>query len=48
VKRSDILQLAATGLGGLVFAREVRAREQAARATRGMPSPKIEGIGVID
>lgn len=48
MKRRDILQLAATGLGGLVSAREVQAQEQAARATRGMPSPKIKDVSVIN
>jgi mannonate dehydratase len=34
-------------VAGLVSAREMRAQEQAARATRGTPSPKIRDVSVI-
>ena len=48
MKRRDILQMVAGGsLAGLVSARESKAQEQAAHATRGMPSPKIKDVSVI-
>jgi len=48
VKRRDILHTAMGGaLAGLVSAREIRAQERAARATRGTPSPKIRDVSVI-
>ena len=47
MKRRDILQMVAGGLAGLVSARESKAQAQAARATRGMPSPKIKDVSVI-
>src|SRR5450759_3870765 len=48
MKRRDILHTAMGGaLAGLVSAREMQAREQAARATRGTPSPKIRDVSVI-
>jgi mannonate dehydratase len=46
--RRKLLQMAAGGgLAGLVSQRELVAQERAQRATRGMPSPKIEDISVI-
>ena len=48
MKRRDILQMAAGGsLAGLVSAREAKAQEQVARATRGTPSPIIKDVSVI-
>jgi mannonate dehydratase len=48
MKRREILQMAAaTGLAGLVSAREAAAQEKLARATRGVPSPKIKDVSVI-
>ncbi len=48
MKRRDLLQMAAAGgLTGLAGAREAAAQEQAARATRGTPSPIIKDISVI-
>ncbi len=44
MKRRQVLGLAA----GLVSARQVQAQEQAARATRGMPSPLIKDLSVIN
>jgi mannonate dehydratase len=47
--RRDLLKtLGAAGLMGLTLPREQKAQEQAARATRGMPIPKIKDIGVIE
>jgi len=40
--------LASTAAAGLVGAREAAAQETAARATRGMPSPKIKDVSVIE
>ena len=49
MRRRDMLQMAAGGsLAGLVSAREMKAQEQAARATRGMPTPVIKDISVIN
>jgi mannonate dehydratase len=39
--------MAAGGIAGLVSAREMKAQDQAARATRGMPSPIIKDVSVI-
>jgi mannonate dehydratase len=39
--------VAGGSLAGLVSARESKAQEQAAHATRGMPSPKIKDVSVI-
>ena len=48
MRRRDALRLALGGvLGGVVSAREAAAQVQAARATRGMPSPRIKDIQVI-
>ena len=48
MKRREILQIAAAGgLAGLVSAKEAKAQEQVARATRGMPSPIIKDVSVI-
>jgi mannonate dehydratase len=48
MRRREILHMAAaSGLAGLVSAREMQAQEQAARATRGMPSPIIKDVSVI-
>ena len=48
MKRREILHTAMGGaLAGLVSAREMKAQEQAARATRGTPSPKIKDVSVI-
>jgi mannonate dehydratase len=48
MKRRDILHTAMGGaLAGFVSAREMQAQEQAARATRGTPSPKIKDVSVI-
>ncbi len=40
--------LASTTAGGLLTAREAAAQEKVARAMRGMPSPKIRDISVIE
>ncbi|HSW51400.1 MAG TPA: enolase C-terminal domain-like protein [Bryobacteraceae bacterium] len=46
MKRRDVVRMS-MGLAGLAPARQVIAQEQAARATRGMPSPIIKDVGVI-
>ncbi len=47
--RRKLLQLAAgSGLAGVVSPRELAAQERVARATRGMPSPKIRDVRVIN
>ena len=49
MKRRDVLKLAAAGgVAGAVTARQARAQEQAARATRGLPSPIIKDLSVIN
>ena len=49
VDRRNLLKtLGTAGLLGLAAPREQRAQEQAARATRGMPIPKIKDISVIE
>ncbi len=49
MKRRNMLQMAAAGgLAGLVSARQAGAAAQAERATRGMPSPRIKDISVIN
>ncbi|HEX3876084.1 MAG TPA: enolase C-terminal domain-like protein [Bryobacteraceae bacterium] len=49
MKRRDLLRaLGAAGLGRLVSPRELKAQDQAARATRGLPVPKIKDISVIE
>jgi mannonate dehydratase len=48
MKRRNILALAGAGaLAGTLAKREAAAQEQATRATRGMPSPKITDVSVI-
>jgi mannonate dehydratase len=48
VHRRTLLQMVAGGAAaGLASKREMAAQETAARATRGMPSPKIKDISVI-
>jgi mannonate dehydratase len=46
-RRGLLKALSAGSLAGLVTKRELAAQEQAARATRGMPSPKIKDVQVI-
>jgi len=49
MRRRNLLQAIGTaGLLGLASPREQKAQEQVARATRGMPAPKIKDIGVIE
>jgi mannonate dehydratase len=49
MKRRDILRsIGAAGLLGVASARNERAQETVAKATRGMPSPKIKDISVIE
>src|SRR3954447_3779108 len=47
MKRRTLLQMAAGAGFGLLTARERQAEAQTARATRGMPAPKIKDIQVI-
>jgi len=48
MKRRELLHTAMGGaLAGFASARQAQAQEQAARATRGMPSPKIKDVSVI-
>src|SRR6266699_4082473 len=47
-RRNFLGSIGAAGLLGLVSPREQRAQEQAARATRALPIPKIKDIGVIE
>src|SRR5215470_18057695 len=47
MRRRTLLQLAAGGGLGLLTARERMAQAQVARATRGLPSPKIKDVQVI-
>ena len=48
MNRRNLLQLAAAASAtGALASRELQAQAQAARATRGMPSPKIKDIKVI-
>ncbi len=47
--RRNLLQsIGAAGLLGLVSPREEQAQEAVARATRGLPAPRIKDIGVIE
>ncbi len=46
-RRNFVKSMAVAGLLG-VTPRHIRAQEQAARATRGMPSPRIKDISVIE
>ena len=49
IHRRNLLQAIGTaGLLGLANPREQKAQEQAARATRALPIPKIKDIGVIE
>jgi len=49
MKRRELLEMAATGgMAGLIAAADARAQEKAAQAVRGMPSPKIKDIAVIN
>ena len=49
IQRRNLLQAIGTaGLLGLATPREQQAQEQAARATRALPIPKIKDIGVIE
>ncbi|MGA1996090.1 MAG: enolase C-terminal domain-like protein, partial [Bryobacteraceae bacterium] len=49
IQRRNLLQAIGTvGLLGLANPREQKAQEQAARATRALPIPKIKDIGVIE
>ena len=49
IRRRDLLRsMGAAGLMGLSLPREQKAQDQAARATRGMPIPKIKDISVIE
>src|SRR5438477_11188471 len=49
MNRRNLLQSFGTaGLIGLASPREQRAQEQAARATRAMPVPKIKDVSVIE
>ncbi|MCU1239012.1 MAG: Mandelate racemase/muconate lactonizing enzyme C-terminal domain protein [Candidatus Solibacter sp.] len=47
-RRSFLRAFGAAGLVGLTVPREQKAQEQTARATRGMPSPKIKDVSVIE
>ncbi len=48
MKRRSIMKLVAgTAAAGLISQRELAAQTQAERAARGMPSPKIQDVGVI-
>jgi mannonate dehydratase len=46
-RRNLLKMIAASGAAGLVTKRELAAQERVARATRGMPSPKIKDLQVI-
>jgi len=49
VERRQLLKgLAAAGIAGTVSSRFAQAQEQAARATRGLPAPRIKDISVIE
>ncbi len=47
-RRNLLRTVGAAGLSGLVSSRELKAQAQAARATTGMPAPKIKDISVIE
>jgi mannonate dehydratase len=47
-RRTLLKSFGAAGLAGLVSPREQKAQEQAAKSTRGMPSPKIKDVSVIE
>ena len=49
MERRRLLKLTAgSGLAGLISKRELAAQEQVRKAVRGMPSPKIRDIRVIE
>ncbi len=45
--RRGLLEMFAAGAAGLTVERQARAEDKMARATRGMPSPKIKDVVVI-
>ena len=47
-RRGFLKSVAGVGIAAALSPRMVKAEEQAARATRGMPSPKIKDISVIE
>src|SRR5450756_732017 len=47
-RRNFLGSIGAAGLLGLASPREQKAQEQAARATRAMPIPKIKDVSVIE
>jgi mannonate dehydratase len=47
-RRTLLKNCGAAGMLGLVSARQQKAQEQASRATRGLPAPRIKDIGVIE
>lgn len=48
MRRRRLLELVSSGaLGGVMSPRELAAQERIARATRGMPSPRIKDVSVI-
>ncbi len=48
MRRREMFRMAAAGaLGGAIGKRELAAQERVARATRGMPSPRIKDVSVI-
>ncbi len=47
MNRRNLVQMAAAALGSLAGGRELKAREKAAAATRGMAAPRIKDIQVI-
>jgi mannonate dehydratase len=46
-RRNLLKMMAAGGMAGMVTQRELKAQERVARATRGLPSPKIKDMHVI-
>ena len=49
MKRRNLLQaIGSAGLAALTMPRHIQAQEQAARASRGLPDPKIKDISVIE
>jgi mannonate dehydratase len=47
-RRTLLKNCGAAGMLGLASARQQKAQEQASRATRGLPAPKIKDISVIE
>src|SRR5689334_14936219 len=47
-RRNFLRAMGTAGLMGLALPREQKAQEQTARATRGLPSPKIKDVSVIE